>query len=62
MLTLFVLFPTVCFSQVDRDVDNDGVWDADKDGVDRDIDNDGVWDSNLGGVDRDTDNDGVWDQ
>jgi hypothetical protein len=46
---------------VDRDTDNDGVWDYDKGGVDRDLDNDGVWDYGRGGVDRDMDNDGVWD-
>lgn len=44
-LILLMTMPSVCFSQgIDRDVDNDGVWDADKGGIDRDLDNDGVWD------------------
>lgn len=46
---------------IDRDRDNDGVWDADRGGIDRDRDNDGVWDADVGGTDRDLDNDGVWD-
>lgn len=29
---------------LDRDIDNDGMWDYDSGGVDRDLDNDGLWD------------------
>ena len=40
-----MLMPGISFSQgIDRDIDNDGIWDADKGGIDRDLDNDGVWD------------------
>lgn len=48
-------------SAIDRDIDNDGLWDFGNGGVDRDTDNDGLWDFDKGGVDRDADNDGLWD-
>ena len=60
LLGIFLAAPVHAYG-TDRDVDNDGQWDADKGGTDRDIDNDGQWDAALGGTDRDTDNDGQWD-
>ncbi|MOA40236.1 hypothetical protein D3C78_1620900 [compost metagenome] len=46
---------------VDRDQDNDGCWDFNRDGTDRDIDNDGRWGYGKGGTDRRLDNDKRWD-
>jgi hypothetical protein len=53
--------PAIAQGGLDRDSDNDGVWDYRSGGLDRDLDNDGVWDAQAGGLDRDLDNDGVWD-
>ncbi|MDF1507612.1 hypothetical protein PZE06_05380 [Robertmurraya sp. DFI.2.37] len=36
--------PEIKIPPLDKDIDNDGLWDYDKGGIDRDLDNDGMWD------------------
>jgi Ni/Co efflux regulator RcnB len=36
---------SLTYAQTDRDIDNDGQWDADLGGTDRDLDNDNQWDA-----------------
>jgi hypothetical protein len=63
LLALLVVFTSISpASAVDRDIDNDGVYDQDKGGSDKDTDNDGVYDADKGGSDNDLDNDGVNEQ
>ncbi len=62
VLATLVFFSSQVHAQIDRDLDNDGMWDAQSGGIDRDLDNDGMWDAQSGGIDRDLDNDGMWDQ
>ena len=44
VLATLVFFSSQVHAQIDRDLDNDGMWDAQSGGIDRDLDNDGMWD------------------
>ena len=59
---LLIAASSLTYAQTDRDIDNDGQWDADLGGTDRDIDNDDQWDADNGSTDRDLDNDDEWDE
>ena len=43
-ISFMSLFSVTLNAQMDRDMDNDGIWDYDRGGTDRDLDNDGIWD------------------